>query len=160
MKDAKLEDTTKEKVVKKFGKPCLKIVNDFHWVNIMILFYKVKIGSNRTKLELHFVSENGCYKLFYFSYTFRYLKYRERAEYLDIVLNKYGVPGDFDIKNDYILDRNHNALSVKNSLDFKIEYIKNLDSDFFSDIRNYVDRKKKINEVKLAGKRKEVFERL
>ncbi len=123
-------------VKKRYGKPNYTIVNNYPFGTIKILFYRIKIGTHKAKMELHFYKN----ALISYNYTFSYLKTTEREFILGVLKEKYipNTPVTIDPHNCYIINNKNSIISFTLRFDFTINYVLDIQSELFRQMNNVV----------------------
>ena len=114
----KLHEINIKDIVRKYGKYNYKITNE-DLLEIDILFYRLKLGKHKTKLEFHFFENT----LFFYTYTFSHLNTEDKNEIKQIIQKKYLEEESQDIFKNYIVDKSKNIILLSDNIDFSIYYI-------------------------------------
>lgn len=144
---------------KKYGKPNYSIVNVFPFGNIKIMFYRIKIGGLKTKLELHFFQNT----LFMYNYTFSYLKNEsEKNQIFNVLKEKYMIDKEKNLALDncYIKDKNNTVIVLTNSVDFTINYIHNINSVLYQQMNDILTREIKRENQKIIQNEQNLYLRI
>ena len=112
-------ETNIKYILKNYGKPHFRVTQKQDVFEVEILFYRIFIGKYKTKLELHFYND----QLFFFCYTFSYLKEENTQEIISIMQEKYLEGKPIDTKTNYIIDRHESIIQFCHDVDFTLNYI-------------------------------------
>jgi hypothetical protein len=154
MDNKKINEINKECIIRKYGNPNYKFINGA-LSEIEILIYRQKLGSYKTKLELHFFKNN----LFLYTYTFSYLTLKEKNEIIKIIKEKYLERECKDIINYNIVDKNKNIIMLNDGVDFSIKYSRKNNIDLETILKNNEFQNSK-EENKRKRDKKILFKRL
>jgi len=116
----KLNEVVINDVIKEYGSSNYKIISE-DLLGVEILFYKLKLGEYKMKLEFHFFND----KLFFYSYTFSMNSVKNKNEIIKIIKDKYSVQGLSDKGKNYIIDDNKNMILSNHDINFSIYYLCN-----------------------------------
>lgn len=105
-------------VKRKFGLKAHYSVSSKINPTIDILLYRLMIGGQKVKCELHFF-ENS---LFIFNYTFSYLSSKSKEIISNLIFDKY-LQRSFDFANQKITDGAGNTINVNDGNTFEINYV-------------------------------------
>jgi len=150
----KLQEIRIKDIVKKYGKFNYKITNE-DLFEIDILFYKLKLGKHKTKLEFHFLENT----LFFYTYTFSHLNAEDKNEIKQIIQKKYLEEKTLNLFKNYIIDKNKNIIILNENIDFSISYLCN-NKIAIEKILKHIDLKKVENETKDKRYNKTLYKRL
>lgn len=129
----KYVNITKQDIIKQYGKPNYQIVTNKK-MKTELIFYRLCIGGHKVKLELHIHNNH----LFLFTYIFSYLKVDEKYQIIKLIEKKY-LKQPLDYSNLVIIDNKQSVINITDSIDFTINYICCIDSDFFQKIEKMKD---------------------
>ena len=150
-------DQPKKYLKKKYGNPNYEVTHKFPFGVVNILFYKIFLGTQKVRLELHFFQS----QLFFFNYTFSYLKDEEEKNLILKVLSaKYELKQQIDPTTHFITDKSGNAIMLTDSIALVINYLCNVKSQVYLDMEAYADRLAVEQEELKAKKQQELFDRL
>ncbi len=144
-----------KQVISKYGKKYYKLKQKTESFETTILLYRMKIGGYKTKLELHFC-EN---KLFYFNYTFSYVKPKHINDIMSILEEKYTNSKKINIHEDYIIDEDANVIRISHDTGLSVQYISTKNS-LFLDLNKRMDFIKKDNDLRLKKNREILKQKL
>jgi len=150
----KLQEIRIKDIVKKYGKFNYKITNE-DLFEIDILFYKLKLGKHKTKLEFHFFENT----LFFYTYTFSHLNAEDKNEIKQIIQKKYLEEKTLNLFKNYIVDKNKNIIILNENIDFSISYLCN-NKIAIEKILKHIDLKKVENETMDKRYNKTLYKRL
>jgi len=120
IENIKLNEVSVKDVIKEYGSSNYKIISE-GLSGVEILFYKLKLGEYKMKIEFHFFNA----KLFFYSCTFSMSNVINKSEILKIIKDKYSVEGLFGNGNNYIIDEYNNIILSNNNIDFSLYYLCN-----------------------------------
>ena len=120
IENKKLNEVVIKDVIKEYGSSNCKIISE-DLLGVEILFYKLKLGKYKMKLEFHFFND----KLFFYSYVFSMNNVKDKNEIIKIIKDKYSVKGLSDKGSNYIIDDNKNIILTNNDINFSIYYLCN-----------------------------------
>ena len=154
MDNKKNNEINKECIIRKYGIPSYKFIYE-PLPEIEVLFYRQKLGSHKTKLELHFFKN----KLFLYTYTFSHLSLKDKNEIIKIIKEKYLERECKDIINYNIVDKNKNIIMLNDGVDFSIKYSRKNNIDLETILKNNEFQNSK-EENKRKRDKKILFKRL
>ncbi len=153
--DNPFEKVTKQNIVKLYGKPSYQNKTD-SVLNTELFFYRLIIGGHKVKLDMHFHNNH----LFFYSYTFSYLKEDEKLLIINLIEKKYLNGQHFDYKNFNITDNRHSVIHIIDAFDFTIDYISSITSDLFKNIDAIITKQTLAAEKKQKKTSEELYNKL
>jgi hypothetical protein len=93
-----------------------------------VLLYRVKIGNQNVKIEMHFYKKS----LFYYKFIFSYADATERMSLTRALINKYKLPS-VDLTNHSVFDEHRNCIQVEDGIEYSISYTQ-MGNPFFEKI--------------------------
>jgi ribosomal protein S24E len=126
---------SKAKIKKKLGQPTFQILNTKN-KDIDIFFYKIQVGNEKIKCEVHFYNNT----LFLFKYEQPYIKKKESKMMFSILQKNYGFK-DSNQLPEKIIDINDNALIVSNHIGVTLSYVYT-SHPFFDLLEHQISEKK------------------
>ncbi|RPH33756.1 MAG: hypothetical protein EHM93_03720 [Bacteroidales bacterium] len=149
------KNTTKQDVYKQYGKPNYQIKTN-KVLKTELFFYRVFIGGHRVKLDLHFYNNS----LFFYSYTFSYLREDEKYQIVNLIEKKYLDEKPFDYNNFVIIDGKQSIINIIDSMDFTINYICCITSSIFQRVETAISNEKLAAAKKQKMVADELFQKL
>jgi len=146
-------DCTINKAERLYDKPHYVIKNTTDH-NINILFYRLLIGGQKVKCEMHFYEK----RLFFFNYTFSYVTDPDKELIIKVIHNKY-LSDSFDYQNENIIDKNGNIITINESHGLVINYIASTHK-FFKEVTSLMEINKFTQIKKDSQKAKRLYEQL
>lgn len=137
-KKLKFNDS-KSKIKKVLGNPAYEITNTEN-KDIEILFYKIQIGQEKIRCEVHLYRN----KLFLFTYQLTYIKHKNSQLMLSILKKNYKV-NHHDIFSNRISDKSDNSLMVSKHIGINLTYV-NLTHSFFTFLKSHLSEKEHYTE--------------
>jgi hypothetical protein len=105
-------------IVKKNGKPNYKATIE-NLAEVEILFYRIKFGDHKSRVEFHFFNNS----LFFYSFTFSHHNGNCKKELIQIINEKYLEGKPIDMNSNYIIDKNNNVIMLKDDVQTSIYYL-------------------------------------
>lgn len=130
----KYVNITKQDIFQQYGRPNYQIVTNKK-LKTELIFYRLYIGGHKVKLELHIHNNH----LFLFTYIFSYLKANEKYQIIKLIEKKYLDQQQLDYSNVVIIDNRQSVINITDSINFTINYICCINSDFFQKIEKIKD---------------------
>ena len=107
------KDQPRKYLKRKYGNPNYEVSHKFPFGVVNILFYKIFLGTQKVRLELHFFKN----QLFFFNYTFSYLKDEdEKNLILKVLSEKYNLSQQINPATQFITDKSGNAIMLMDSI--------------------------------------------
>lgn len=132
-KDQLFNINNKKNITKKIKDPQFKSKIKKNNLDIEIYFYKIIIGGNKVRLELHLNKK----KMFYYNYTFsNYLNNQQYQNIIKIIQEKYLDGLSIDTDRQSIVDQHKTVLNIENTIELKIHYI-STSSDIIQTLSTY-----------------------
>lgn len=146
---------------KKYGKPYFKVVNNFQFGKITVLFYRIVLGFYKARLELHFYQNS----LIMYNYTFLYLNNenenkQEKNHILEILKEKYKLHNDIVPNECYIKDRKNTIIVFNNNVNLSLNYVGYVDSDIHNQMKSLIDRDDNLKKTKTEKSNQELLKKL
>ena len=95
-------------------------------VNRKVILYRVKIGAQKVKVEMHFYKN----QLFFYKFIFSYASPTERRDLTRELISKYDLP-NVDMTSHTIFDKNRNCIQVDDYIEFSVSYTE-MDNPIFT----------------------------
>ena len=86
-------------------------------VNRKVVLYRLKLGSQKVKVEMHFYKN----QLFFYKFIYSYASPSERRELTRALISKYNLP-NVDVTSHTIFDKNRNCIQVDDYIEFSISF--------------------------------------
>jgi len=131
--DSGFENVTKKDIFRQYGKPNYYVKSKYI-LKTELFYYRIRIGGHKVKLELHLHNNH----LFFYSYTFPYLKEDEKYQIVNLIEKKYLNENPFDYNSSVLIDGQQSIVNIVDSVNFTINYICYNASDLFKNIDNII----------------------
>lgn len=99
-----------------------------------VLLFRVKIGGQNVKIEMHFFKN----QLFYYKFIFSYAKPAERRELTRALIGKYNLP-NLDLTSHTVFDKHRNCILVDDYIEYSISYTQ-MGNPFFAQIEDIKEK--------------------
>jgi hypothetical protein len=86
-------------------------------VNRKVILYRIKIGNQKVKVEMHFYKN----QLFFYKFIYSYASPTERRELTRALISKYNLP-NIDVTSHTIFDKSRNCVQVDDYIEFSISF--------------------------------------
>jgi|GEM_PF-1228359 len=139
---------------KRYGKSNYHIKSKYP-ISKEIFFYRLVIGKRRVNLELHFHDN----ELFFYNYSFPYLKPSDKTEIIKVVESKYLNGQKYNFKDFNITDSKYNIISINENAIFTISYIC-FASAFFEELSLFLEKQKREEENEKRKEIENLYEKL